>query len=318
MRLLVTGASGFVGSALVQRLLAEGHEVHAASRRSLSLPVDARLHHFAGLDLLADKEAWRPALSGVDVIVHAAARVHVMTDTAADPLTAFRAANVDATMRLARLAVAAGVRRFVLVSSIKVNGEGTPFDRPYDEHSQPSPKDPCGLSKWEAEQALRTLAVETGLELVVIRPTLVYGPGAKGNLAMLMALLRKGLPLPLASIRNRRSMVGLTNLCHLLCCSATHPDAPGHCFLAADLHESTPGLIRMLARAGAGPARLLPFPVSLLVLLARLLRREAWAERLCGSLVVVPDLAKRVLGWSPVLSPEAEMGRMVAAAGSDI
>lgn len=316
MRVLVTGASGFVGSELLSHLLRAGHDVVAASRRPLSLaPTGAeRLVAHAGLDLEAGPAAWQPVLAGVDVVIHAAARVHVMSDDAADPLAEFRRCNVDATLSLARLAVAAGVRRFVLVSSIKVNGEGTLPGRPYDEQTPPAPVDPYGLSKWEAEQGLRALAEETGLEVVVVRPTLVYGPGAKGNLSTLMAVMRRGLPLPLAGVDNRRSMIALGNLCDFLVHCAAHPAAAGACFLMADCSWSTPGLIRKLAEAGAGPARLLPFPVGLMRLLAGLLGRQAWVQRLCGSLEVDAGLARSLLSWSPPCLPEQELARMVRSA----
>lgn len=315
MRVLVTGASGFVGSELVHLLAAAGHVVHAASRRPLNLRDEAasRVVPFAGLDLEAGPEDWQPALQGVDVIIHAAARVHVMSDRAADPLAEFRRSNVDATLRLARLAAAAGIRRFVQVSSIKVNGEQTMPGRPYTAADQPHPVDPYGQSKWEAEQGLRALSAETGLEVVVVRPTLVYGPGAKGNLATLMRILAWGLPLPLGAVGNRRSMVSLGNLCDFLRRCAEHPQAAGGCFLIADCHWSTPDLVRKLSAAGAGTARLWSCPVAIMTGLAQIVGKRAWIQRLCGSLEVDGSQARELLGWEPLREPEAELARMVLA-----
>lgn len=313
-RVLVTGASGFVGSELVRQLARAGYQVRAVSRRALDAEAAGLAESVTGLDMDADEVLWRAALQGVDVVIHAAARVHVMSDAAADPLAEFRRSNVDATLRIARLAHEAGARRFVLVSSIKVNGEGTLPGRPYSAADVPQPIDPYGQSKWEAEQGLHALAAATGLEVVVVRPTLVYGPGAKGNLATLMRILAWGLPLPLGAVRNRRSMVARSNLCDFLVLCAMHPRAAGQCFLMADCNWSTPELVRGLSEAGAGPARLWACPVAILAGLAGMVGRQAWIQRLCGTLEVDASLAQDLLGWVPVAAPESELAAMVRAA----
>lgn len=314
MRVLVTGASGFVGSELVRQLARAEYRVRAVSRRALDSDLADLAETVTGLDMEADDSRWREALQGVDVVIHAAARVHVMSDAAADPLAEFRRSNVSATLRIARLAHEAGARRFVLVSSIKVNGEGTVPGRPYRATDLPQPMDAYGQSKWEAEQALRALEAETGLGVVVVRPTLVYGPGAKGNLATLMRILAWGLPLPLGAVRNRRSMVSRSNLCDVLVRCVDHPAAPGQCFLLSDACWSTPELIARLAEAGAGPARLWRVPLFLLTWPARMLGRQAWVQRLCGDLEVDASLARDLLDWVPVVAPVSELAAMVRAA----
>ncbi len=304
-RILVTGASGFVGSALCKRLAAEGLQVRRALRKLPTLDVAADA--VATGDLSANQD-WALALTGVACVVHAAARVHVMNDTESDPLAAFRAANVTGTLNLARQAAAAGVTRFVFISSIKVNGERTTPGRPFRASDEPEPLDPYGLSKMEAEQGLRTLAADTGMELVIVRPPLVYGPGVRANFRQMLTAIRRGLPLPLASIDNRRSMVGLDNLVDLLLTCTRHPDAPGHVFLASDGDDvSTPELLRRVGTALGRPARLLPMPPALLRLLATVAGRKDMAQRLCESLQVDISDTCQVLEWTPPRSMAYEL-----------
>lgn len=283
MRILVTGGSGFVGQHLLPVLRAAGHEVIAPSRAQ-------------GAELGAGTD-WQPWLAGVDAVVHLAARVHVMQDTAADPLAAFRAVNVEGTRRLAQQALAAGATRFVFVSSIKVNGEQTAPCRPFRAEDTPAPQDPYGISKHEAEQLLLGMPA---LQPVIVRPALVYGAGARGNLERLVRLLRRRLPLPLAGIRNRRAMLDVADLAGFLCAAVEQPAAAGRVFLLADAQApSTPDLIRQLAAADGRRARLWFFPPALLALAATLAGQGAAWQRLAGSLEVDSAPARALPGWSP-------------------
>ncbi len=304
---LVTGASGFVGRALCARLEAQGVPWRPVVRRS-----DPAFTH--GLMMQIDPEAnWRPFLADVDCIIHLAARVHVQQDTLADPLLAYRQQNVAATLRLAQQAARAGVKRFVYLSSVKVHGEAT-LGRPFMAEDSPQPQDPYGISKWEAEQALTALAQETGLELVIIRPPLVYGPGVKANFLQLMRLVARGWPLPLGSVHNRRSMVYLGNLVDLIwhCCHM--PEAVGRTFLVSDgVDVSTAQLVRALAGAMGRRARLLPCPPSVLYWGTALAGRRGVAERLLGSLQVDITATEHCLGWQPPVSFDDGIAATVAA-----
>jgi nucleoside-diphosphate-sugar epimerase len=301
---LVTGASGFVGSALCRALRALGTGVIEAVRQA---PGPGQV----GVGDLGPDTDWRAALAGCDSVVHLAARVHVMADPDSDPLQAYRTVNVDGTIHLARQAVAAGVRRFVFVSSVKVNGEAT-TGRPFRADDVPAPVDPYGQSKCEAEAGLRALAAETGIEVVIVRPPLVYGPGVKANFLNLIRLVRRGLPLPLGSIANRRSMVALDNLVDLLMVCTTHPQAPGHTFMVSDGHDlSIADLIRMIANALGTPPRLVPVPAVLLMGGARLFGKGAVADRLMGSLQVDLDQTRSTLQWSPIVAPQAAINQTV-------
>lgn len=223
-----------------------------------------------------------------------------MHDNEPDPLAAYRRSNVDGTLHLARSAVAAGCRRFVFISSIKVNGEATAPGLPFNETSVPAPCDPYGVSKLEAEQGLFALAAETGLEVVVVRPPLVYGPGVKANFRSMMGWLLRGIPLPFGAIDNRRSLVSVGNLADLVVCCATHPAAAGQVFLAGDGEDvSTTMLLRRVAAALGRSARLLPVPSKWICATANVLGRQALAIRLCGSLQVDISKARTVLGWQP-------------------
>jgi len=255
-----------------------------------------------GPDLTPDAE-WGVAVRGADAVVHLAARVHVMRDTTADPLTEFRRVNMAATENLARQAARAGVRRFVYLSSVKVNGEETSPGHPFTEMDVPLPMDPYGVSKHEAELALRDVARKTGLEVVIIRPPLVYGPGVKANFRHMMRWLSSGLPLPLGAIDNRRSLVGLDNLVDLIVRCVNHPSAPNETFLVSDGEDlSTTQLLRRLAKALGHPDRLIPIPASVLELGFRMFNKGDIAQRLCGSLQVDISHARKLLNWRPPLS----------------
>lgn len=303
-RLLVTGSSGFVGRHLIRQLQGRpDHQVRALVRR---LPeVSATGVEYVALPDFSAVYPEHPALHGIDVVVHLASRVHVMNDTEVDPLAAFRRVNVEHIMALARSAVSAGVRRFVFVSSVKVNGEQTASGRPFRETDPPAPVDPYGVSKMEAEDALKALALETGLEVVIIRPVLVYGPGVKANFESMMKWLVKRVPLPFGAIRNQRSLVALDNLVSLILTCTTHPAASNETFLASDGEDvSTTELLRKLAKALGVSATLAPVPQWVLVCGATLVGKKALSQRLCGSLQVDISKARKVLGWQPPLTLE--------------
>jgi nucleoside-diphosphate-sugar epimerase len=254
----------------------------------------------AGLDADAD---WQESVKDVDVIIHAAARVHVMDERATDPLAEFRRINVDGTLNLARQAAAAGVRRFVFVSSVKVNGETTAPDHPFRADDLPRPLDPYGISKLEAEQGLFQVAKQSGMELVCIRPPLVYGPGVKANFLSMMRWVKRGVPFPLGAIRNKRSLVGLDNLVDLIVTCLHHPAASNQVYLAGDGEDlSTTELLRRVGWALGKPARLVPVPVSLLETGAALMGKRDVAQRLLGSLQVDISKTRELLDWSPPVS----------------
>lgn len=313
--ILVTGATGLVGGALVHRLAHDGVATRASIRRDVTgLPAGVQPVRVGDL---ASGTDWRAALSGVEAVVHAAARVHVMAETANDPLTEFRRTNVEGTLHLARQAAEAGVRRFVFVSSIKVNGESSPAGRPFKADDVPAPLDPYGVSKMEAEQRLRELAEQSGMEVVIVRPPLVYGPGVKANFASMTRWLRRGVPLPLGAIHNTRSLVALDNLVDLLVTCLTHPAAAGQVFLVSDGEDvSTTELLRRTARAMGRSAHLLPVPSAWLEGAAAVLGKRNVAQRLCGSLQVDIEKTRRVLDWRPPLT--LDQGLKKAVEGVDL
>lgn len=311
-RLLVTGATGFVGSALQQRILADGHyDLTIAVRRVMEVPNAVRAVQVT--DLTAETD-WTDALRDVDAVIHSAARVHVMNDTSADPLAEFRKVNVDGTLALARQAMADGVKRFVFVSSIKVNGEGTELGAPYTADMPVNPSDPYGVSKHEAEQALLALAQETGLEVVIVRPVLVYGPGVKANFHSMMKWVSRGVPLPLGAIHNKRSLVALDNLVDLILTCVEHPSAVNQVFLASDGNDlSTTQMLQQLGAAQNKPARLLPIPMSWLNFTFTMLGKKSFSQRLCGSLQVDITKNQQLLSWSPPIAVEEAMRKTAQA-----
>lgn len=294
---LLTGATGFVGRACVSTLARAGRPVRCALRLDAIPATGAAAQHVVGD--IGPSTDWSGALEGIDTVVHLAARVHVMRDEASDPLEAFRAVNVEGTRRLARQAATTGVRRLVFLSSVKVNGEAT-TGRAFTERDLPHPDDPYGISKREAEDALREIAATTGLEVVILRPPLVYGPGVKANFLRLLRWVDRGIPLPLASANNRRSLVYVGNVVDAIVQCLEHPAAAGETFLVDDGEPvSTAQLLREIGDALGHPARLLPMPTALLRVAATLVGRGDDASRLLGDLVVDGSHVRNVLGWQP-------------------
>jgi len=300
-KVLVTGGTGFVGGAVLRELRARGRNAVAAVRASnVMLPAGVPTIQVGDL---APETDWRPAVGGVSVVIHAAARVHVMREITTDSLAVFRRVNVFGTLNLACQAAEAGVRRFIYISSIKVNGEQTRLGQAFRPEDIPLPEGPYALSKWEAEQRLRELAEASGMEVVVIRPPLVYGPGVKANFLSMIRWLSKGVPLPLGAIHNRRSLVALDNLVDFILICINHPAAANQTFLVADGEDlSTTEILKRTAIVLGRPVRLVPVPTCVLKFGASLLGKQALAQRLCGSLQVDISKAREMLGWTPPVS----------------
>lgn len=301
MRVLVTGANGFVGRALVPLLAERGHTVRAAVRNP-GTPAPGGVpgaSETVAIGAIGPDTDWARALDGIDAVAHLAARVHVMRDSAADPLAAFRAVNRDGTRQLAEQAASAGVRRFVFLSSVKaLVDESQP--RPLDDATPPDPHSPYGVSKLEAERALEAISGRTGLEVATIRPPLVYGPGVGGNFRSLLGLVAIGLPLPLGGLDNRRSLIHVGNLADAVERCLVHPDAAGGRFLVHDGQPvSTAELVRAIGTALGKPARLIPVPAGWLALGACLTGKGAVYDRIAGSLVVDDRAIRERLGWRP-------------------
>lgn len=307
MNVLVTGATGFVGQSLIAKLaVREGFSVRGAVRNEDQQAEDPENRIRVGD--IDGNTGWGDALAGVDVIVHTAARAHVMHDDVGDPLAAYRRINVDGTMNLAQQAVAAGIKRFVFLSSIKVNGESTGEGHPFSAVDEPRPEDPYGISKLEAEQELRGICKSCDMEWVIIRPPLVYGPGVRANFLSMMRWLQRGAPLPFSLTTNKRSFVALDNLIDLIATCIESPAAANRLFLVSDGHDmSTAELLRTMGNALGCPARLLPCPVWLLRILARLVGKPTIAQRLLDSLQVDISETTTVLGWTPPLDVDRAM-----------
>lgn len=295
---VVTGSTGFVGRALVHSLASEPqYTVTALSRRQVVLPATVKVGIVSDL---SDDPVLAAHLEGADALIHCAARVHVMSETHADAQREYDRVNVEATLSLARLAIAAGIRRFIFISSIKVNGESTEHHGAYRADDSPDPSDPYGISKAKAENLLMELGASSGLEVVIIRPVLVYGPGVKANFLSMMRWLDRGVVLPFGAIHNKRSLVAIDNLVDLIKTCIFHPRAAGECFLVSDGEDlSTTELLSRTAQALGKSARLVPVPVPVLSCLARLVGRRAVSQRLCGSLVVDITKTRELLDWAP-------------------
>lgn len=303
---LVTGANGFVGQALCRTLLASGYRVYGTSRNADGELVPGVI-----------KTVWKGYSTGLgdipelEAVVHLAARVHVMRDTVAEPLAEFRAANVEMTRSLAAWAAARGVKRFVFMSSVKVNGEATSQLSSFSADDVPSPEDAYAISKWEAEQVLQAVCSKSGMEFVVIRPPLVYGPGVQGNFRSMAQWVKHGIPLPLGAISNRRSLVALDNLVSFVMACLQHPAAANQVFLVSDSEAvSTTEILRKIAHAYGRSARLFSVPVPWLRRCAVILGKSAMAERLLGSLVIDANKAHALLNWVPVVSMDEQLRKM--------
>ena len=305
-KILITGITGFVGASLCKRLRQDGHMLTGTTRTDDlgAGPERVPLYHIPEVGPDTD---WTQAVTGADIVVHLVARVHVMKERASDPLAEFRNVNTAGTKRLAEQAAEAGVKRFVFLSSVKVNGEVSP-ETGFTETNPPQPEDAYGISKWEAEQALKVIAAETGLEVVIIRPPLVYGAGVRANFLKLMQAIKLGLPLPLSAIKNQRSLVSLDNLVALIEICLENKAAANQTFLVSDGEDlSTPELLRRTARAMRRSARLFPIPVSLLIKTANLLGKSDFALRLCSSLQADINKTRDLLVWSPLVSVDESL-----------
>lgn len=303
MKIFITGESGFVGSKLFSRLVGNGFDV---------VGLKGSFREFIKNNGVNESEKFSIKLEGAECFVHLAARVHVMNDTSLDPLAEFRRVNVEGTTYLARQAAAAGVRRFVFLSSIKVNGEFTVAGQSFTADDVPAPQDAYGISKHEAEQSLRLIANETGMEVVIIRAPLVYGPGVKANFASMMRWLSRGLPLPFAAVtQNRRSLVALDNLIDLIVTCLHHPAAAHQTFLVSDGEDlSTADLLHRMGIAMGRATRLFYVPIALLKLVTQLLNKPSICQRLCGSLQLDTTKTRKVLGWAPPISVNEGLRRV--------
>ena len=307
---LVTGAQGFVGLPLSAALVKLGYQVRGAVRGNFQ---DKEGQETLSVGDINGDTVWSEVLADVSVLIHLAARVHVMNEMTDDPLAEFRKINVEGTLNLARQAFKAGVSRFIYISSIKVNGEFTEPGRPFRADDAPQPMDPYGISKREAEDGLRQLAKDTGLEVVIIRPPLIYGLGVKANFLSMMRWIHKGIPLPLGAINNARSLVALDNLVDLIVTCIQHPAAANQTFLVSDGEDvSTTDLLKKTALAMGIKARLIPVPDILIKAGGKLLGKGDVVQRLCGNLQVDITKAQQLLGWAPPISVEEGLRRAVA------
>lgn len=314
MNCLVTGANGFIGHALLNKLNdTEKYNAFGAVRTMALSQVISQQKMFSVGDF-GTKCNWSEALNGQQVVIHTAARTHIMNDTVTDPLFEYRKVNVEGTLHLARQAASAGIKRFIFISSIKVNGESTVTGSPFKYTDKAMPEDLYGMSKAEAEDGLWQISKETGMEIVIIRPPLVYGPGVKANFFSMMKLVSMNVPLPLGAVCNRRSMVALANLISLIVTCISHPKAANETFLVSDDRDvSTTELLRMMAHAFGKKAILVPIPMSWIHFVAMIFGKKMVADRLCGSLQVDISHTKETLGWTPPVTMTQQLSSIAAS-----
>jgi len=312
LKILTTGATGFVGKVLLSELVAQNFSVSAAVRDDAAIIANGvRKITVGDLTKVSD---WQAALQSIDVVIHVAGRAHIMNDNVVDPLTAFREMNTEVTLLLAKQAAEMGVKRFVFVSSVKVNGEMAVLNHPFKPDDGFIPNDPYGLSKYEAEKGLLVLAKETGMDIVIIRPPLVYGAGVRANFASMMTWVNKNIPLPFGSIHNQRSLVALDNLVSFIIHCIDHPKAANEVFLISDGEDvSTTQLLKKVAKAFNKKALLIPVPVSVMTLAAKLIGKADVANRLFGSLQVDSSKARDLLGWKPVTTMDEQLKKIAEA-----
>ncbi len=296
--LLITGANGFVGRALISKLALETNHFVRASIRKKTIQFPSQIEVVKNMDASCGTN-WTDALRDIDVVIHLLARVHVMDDKVADPLLEFRNINVNATIALANAAAKQSIKRFVFLSSVKVNGEST-FHKPFSEFDLPHPQNAYAISKWEAEEALRKISKDTGMEVVIIRSPLVYGPNVKANFLKMMQYVKRGIPLPLGAIQNKRSLIGIDNLVDFITTTISHPNAANQTFLISDDEDiSTTDLLHRIGEYIGRPARLIPLHPKILFFLFNILGRQDFGDRLLGSLEIDITKAKKLLAWSP-------------------
>jgi UDP-glucose 4-epimerase len=298
---LLTGGTGFVGRSVLDALVKAQYQVVNVTRKTNTSPRPG-VQDFVIESLTGDID-WTAPLSDVDVVIHSAGRAHIMNETHSNPLQAFREVNVNATLNLARQAADAGVQRFIYISSVKVNGEETSAGRAFTSKDAPAPLDDYGVSKLEAEQALLELARHTSMDVVIIRPVLVYGPGVKANFERMLSVVNRKLPLPFRTIDNRRSLVFIDNLVDLICVCIKHPAAANRVFLVSDGHDLSIGqILKKLAVAMNKPSYVFAFPYTLLNVAAALVGKKEFLQRLCGSLQVDITDTRECLDWTPPVS----------------
>lgn len=308
-KVLVTGATGFIGSALLHRLVELNLPVHAAVRNDLDAPLN-KMVKVINLGEFTPSLDWRLALQDINVVVHLASRVHIMRDKAKDPFAEYRRINVDSSLNLARQAAEAGVKRFIYLSSIKVNGSFTLPGEVFSAEDVPRPQDAYGVSKYEAELGLKDIGSNTGMEVVIIRPPLVYGPGVKANFLSMMRLISLAIPLPFGAINNLRSLVALDNLVDLIVVCTNHPGAANQVFLVSDGEDiSTTSLLYSMGNSLGKSVRLIKIPVFWLYILGRLIGRQATVDRLCSSLQVDISKTYKILNWSPKINVDEGLRR---------